>query len=174
MKLAKPLSYVALASWRTRCDSSVLTGNFPPIPVLDVVLSAPASDHWSGSFTAIVDSGADFTIIPLVLIKSLDAPVIRPAVLSSQWRDRRSVYVYKVDIRVGEIILPAVDVAGDPFSDEIILGRNVLTEYCANILTRISIFAQLQAKKSSDINARSSNRLDLRLEGPALRTHLIY
>ena len=174
MKLAKPLSYAALASWRTRCDSSVLTGNFPPIPVLDVVLSAPASDHWSGSFTAIVDSGADFTIIPLVLIKSLDAPVIRPAVLSSQWRDRRSVYVYKVDIRVGEIILPAVDVAGDSFSDEIILGRNVLTEYCANILTRISIFAQLQAKKSSDINARSSNRLDLRLEGPALRTHLIY
>jgi len=147
---------------------------FPPIPALDVVLSAPASDHWSGSFTAIVDSGADFTILPLVLIKSLDAPVIRPAVLSSQWRDRRSVYVYKVDIRVGEIILPAVDVAGDPFSDEIILGRNVLTEYCANILTRISIFAQLQAKKSSDINARSSNRLDLRLEGPALRTHLIY
>lgn len=116
---------------------------FPPIPVLEVVLSAPASDHWSGSFTAIVDSGADFTIIPLALIKSLDAPVIRPAVLSSQWRDRRSVYVYKVDIRVGEIILPAVDVAGDPFSDEIILGRNVL------------------------------NRLDLRLEGPALRTHLM-
>lgn len=116
---------------------------FPPIPALDVVLSAPASDHWSGSFTAMVDSGADFTIIPVALIKSLDAPVIRPAVLSSQWRDRRSVYVYKVDIRVGEIILPAVDVAGDPFSEEIVLGRNVL------------------------------NRLDLRLEGPALRTHLM-
>ena len=116
---------------------------FPPIPVLDVVLSAPASDHWSGSFTAIVDSGADFTIIPLALIKPLDAPVMRPAVLSSQWQDKHSVYVYKVDLRIGEIILPAVDVAGDPFSDEIILGRNVL------------------------------NRLDLRLEGPALRTHLI-
>jgi hypothetical protein len=116
---------------------------FPPIPALDIVLSAPASDHWGGPFTAIVDSGADFTIIPLALMKSLDAPVIRPAVLSSQWRDKHSVYIYKVDIRVGEITLPAMDAAGDPFSDEIILGRNVL------------------------------NRLDLRLEGPALRTHLM-
>ncbi len=115
---------------------------FPPKPVLDVMLSTPGLDNWSGSFSAIVDSGADFTIIPLALIKPLYAPVIRPAVLSSQWRDKHTVYIYKVDIRVGEIILPAVDVAGDPFSDEILLGRNVL------------------------------NQFDLRLEGPALRTHL--
>ena len=92
---------------------------------------------------AIVDSGVDFTIIPLSLIRTLDAPVIRPATLSSQWRDRRPVYVYKVDIRIGESVLPAVDVAGDPFSEEILLGRNIL------------------------------NRLDLRLEGPTLQTHLL-
>ena len=46
-------------------------------------------------------------------------------------------------VREGGTILPAVDVAGDPFSDEILLGRNVL------------------------------NQLDLRLEGPALRTHFL-
>ena len=55
----------------------------------------------------------------------------------------RSVYVYEVDLRIGQMVLPAIDVAGDPFSDEVLLGRNVL------------------------------NRLDLRLEGPALRTHLL-
>ena len=37
----------------------------PPVPVFDVVLSAPALDDWHGPFTAIIDSGADFTIIPL-------------------------------------------------------------------------------------------------------------
>ena len=115
----------------------------PPVPVFDVVLSAPALDDWHGPFIAIIDSGADFTIIPLIVIQALESPAIRPAVLSSQWRDRHAVYVYKVDIRVGEMVFPAVDVAGDPGSDEILLGRNVL------------------------------NRLDLRLEGPALRTHLL-
>jgi hypothetical protein len=44
---------------------------------------------------------------------------------------------------IGHVVLPAVDVAGDPYSAEMLLGRNVL------------------------------NRLDLRLEGPALRTHLL-
>lgn len=66
----------------------------------------------------------------------------RPAVLSNQWQERRPVYVYEVDLRIGGKVLPAVEVAGDPFGDELLLGRNVL------------------------------NLLDLRLEGPALRIHL--
>jgi len=45
-------------------------------------------------------------------------------------------------LRIGRQVLPAVEVAGDPFGDELLLGRNVL------------------------------NLLDLRLEGPALRIHL--
>jgi hypothetical protein len=117
--------------------------NFPPIPVLQVSLSAPQSDDWHGLFTAVVDSGADFTVVPLEWLRPLDPPAVRPAVLSSQWQDRRPLYVYEVDLRIGNVVLPAVDVAGDPHSAEMLLGRNVL------------------------------NCLDLRLEGPALRIHLL-
>ncbi len=116
--------------------------HFPPMPVLDVSLAAPESQDWAGPFSAEVDSGADFTIVPLSLLHPLNPPVVRPATLSSQWRDQRPVLVYELDLRIGDLVLPAVDVAGDPFSGEILLGRNVL------------------------------NCLDLRLEGPALRTHL--
>ena len=91
---------------------------------------------------AIVDSGADFTIIPLDLLNLVEPPVVKPVILSSQWQDKRSAYLYEIDLHVGDKVLPAVDVAGDPNSDEILLGRNVL------------------------------NRLDLRLEGPELKTHL--
>lgn len=112
------------------------------MPALDVSFSTPESSNWSGPHQAVVDSGADFTLIPLTLLSPLDPPVVRPATLSSQWQDRRPVYVYEVDVRIGDLVLPAVDVAGDPYSGEILLGRNVL------------------------------NRLDLRLEGPQLRTHL--
>ena len=92
---------------------------------------------------AIVDTGADFTIVPMDLLRPLNPPVVRPATLSSQWQDSHPVYVYEVDLRLGAITLPAVDVAGDPFSDQVLLGRNVL------------------------------NRLDLRLQGPALLTHVL-
>jgi len=117
--------------------------SFPPIPVLQVSLSAPESNDWHGLFAAVVDSGADFTVVPLEWLRPLDPPAVRPAVSSSPWQDRRSVYVYEVDLRIGHVILPAVDVAGDPYGAEMLLGRNVL------------------------------NRLDVRLEGPALRTHLL-
>lgn len=116
---------------------------YPPVPVLDVSLSAPMKDDWSGPYEAIVDSGADFTICPLDLFELIQPPVVKPVILSSQWKEKRSVHLYEVDLRIGDIIFPAVDVAGDPGSEEIILGRNVL------------------------------NRVDLRLEEPALRTHLL-
>lgn len=70
---------------------------------------------------AIVD-GADFTVAPLALLEEIAAPITRPAVLSNPWEDRRQVYVYEVDLRIGRQILPAIEVAGDPFSDELLLG----------------------------------------------------
>lgn len=116
---------------------------FPPIPVLDVFFAFPAGDDWSGPHQALVDSGADFTIVPMAFVAQLKLPVVRPVYVSSHWHDQRSAYVYEVDIRVGDIILPAVDVVGDRHGNQILLGRNLL------------------------------NKLDLRLQGPALRTYLL-
>jgi predicted aspartyl protease len=95
------------------------------------------------SYLALIDTGAEFTIVPSSLLRSINPPAIRPAILSTQWQDKRPVYVYKVDLQIGDITLPAIDVAADPLSEEILLGRNVL------------------------------NRLDLRLEGPAFCLHVL-
>lgn len=115
----------------------------PPIPVLDVFLSLLDTYDWPGPFPAVVDSGADLTIVPLPLLLELEAPVIEQITLSSQWHDKYLMYLFQVDFRIADAVLPVVDVAGDPNSEEVILGRNVL------------------------------NRLDLRLEGPRLRTHIL-
>lgn len=117
--------------------------SYPPIPVLEIVLSAPAADDWSKPIRAIVDSGADFTIAPLSLLTAIAAPMTRSAILRSAWQERRSVYVYEVDVRIGHSVLPAIEMAGDPSSGDLLLGRNLL------------------------------NMLDLRLEGPALRIHVL-
>jgi len=90
-----------------------------------------------------LDSGADMTIVPLSMVRSLGAPVYDQVVLISQWGDRYPMHLYQVDIQIAGIVLPVISVAGDAHSNEVLLGRNVL------------------------------NRLDLRLEGPKLRTHIL-
>lgn len=114
----------------------------PPVPVLDIFLSFPDSSDGRGPFLAELDSGADLTIIPLSIITALGVIAIDQITLMSQWRDRHLVHLFQADVRIAGIVLPAIDVAGDPRSKEILLDRNVL------------------------------NRLDLRLEGPRLRTHV--
>lgn len=114
----------------------------PPIPVLEITLSAPDRNDWHRPFLAIVDSGADATIVPFTIIDEIRSEIVRPAVLSSQWRDRRSVNIYEVDLQLDTLIFYALEVAGDRQSNEIILGRNFL------------------------------NLIDLRLNGPALQVEL--
>lgn len=115
----------------------------PPIPVIDVWLVIPDNNDWHGPYTAIIDSGADLTIVPLGLLRQFQAPYLRRAVLRSQWKERQVVFLHEVDVRIGDLLLPAIDVAGDDFSQDVLLGRNVL------------------------------NRLDLRLDGPKMRTFLL-
>jgi predicted aspartyl protease len=117
--------------------------SFPPIPIVEISLSAPNIENWLAMQPAIVDSGADFTIVPLDLLRLLSAPIVRSATLSSHARDRRSIDVYEVDLLLGEVKFPYIEVVGDPKTPEILLGRNLL------------------------------NLLDLRLEGPRQRLHIL-
>lgn len=102
------------------------TAYFPPVPVLNVEISASEMDEWHGPFTAMVDSGADFTNVPMSLIELLQTRADREAVLRSQWQDRHYVEIHEVDIRIGTGILPSVEVAGDQTSSDILIGRNIL------------------------------------------------
>ncbi|MEI2690192.1 MAG: hypothetical protein V9H69_10985 [Anaerolineae bacterium] len=70
-------------------------------------------------------------------------PAIDEIVLISQWHDRHVMRLFQVDIQIAGLLFPAVDVVSDRWSKEVLLGRNVL------------------------------NRLDLRLEGPKLHTHVL-
>ncbi len=119
-----------------------LLSYFPPIPVIDISISAPNSNSWQGPYTAIVDSGADFSIVPQTELESLGLPVYRTATLSSQWHDKRAVNIYEISLQLGNLTLLYAEVAGDPLITEWVLGRNVL------------------------------NELDLRLDGPSLKLHL--
>lgn len=101
---------------------------FPPIPILPVSLSYNGTSERSGPFDAIVDTGADATIIPELLAQRLQATPLNSAQLRTQWGDVHPVTLYLLDVTIGGQTLPGVVVAGDPVTDEIVLGRDVLNK----------------------------------------------
>lgn len=59
----------------------------PPIPCLQIGLAYPGNTFTLGPFDAMIDTGADATIIPRSMVDELDAPFIDDAWMSSQWEN---------------------------------------------------------------------------------------
>lgn len=97
----------------------------PSIPVCEVTLVAPVSNH-RVKLSAIVDTGADGTIVPVRYLRRIEARRAFEATLRSQWGERRTVFLYLIDLMIGELSLSGIYVVGDEMGDETVLGRNVL------------------------------------------------
>ena len=100
---------------------------FPPIPVLLVFLGYPGDALRLGPVAAIIDTGADGTIAPQILLDEIGAPLVGQVRIRSQWGEWRTMQVFTIDLGLGELRLPAIEVVGDPGS-ELVLGRNVLND----------------------------------------------
>lgn len=90
-----------------------------------------------------MDTGADATIVPLSIVRELQAGVVTFKTVRGYAGGRRTVRTYLVDVEIGPFTLPGVEIVGDTAADEVLLGRDVL------------------------------NKLRLLLDGPARRTQLL-
>lgn len=99
---------------------------FPPAPMIDITLISTAESLRSQPLPALVDSGADGTIVPISYLDEIHAPPTQEMVIRSQWGDRHSVMLYLVDVHIGDLTLPGIEIVGDEISDEIVLGRDIL------------------------------------------------
>ncbi len=97
----------------------------PPAPVFDVTLIASATGI-GVQLTGIIDTGADATIIPVQFLQQIGARRAFSTGLRSQWGERRTVFLYLVDVQIRSITLPAIYVVGDELGKDIVLGRDVL------------------------------------------------
>ena len=100
----------------------------PPFPMLRVGLRAVDGDASLLLLPALIDSGADGTLIPLDLLQSVQASEIYAARLRSHWGEARLVKVYLVDLEIDGHLLPSVDVVADERGTVILLGRNILNK----------------------------------------------
>ncbi len=98
----------------------------PPAPIVEVQFEVYGEDKSTGPLSAFVDSGADATIVPYPYLQPLALQVDNRKYIRSQWGERRSVDIYLLDILIGDIRIPVVEVVSDRSGDELILGRNVL------------------------------------------------
>ena len=105
------------------------TGYDPALPVCDIVMSAESTGRRL-QLTAIIDTGADGTIVPIRHLEEIGARRVFEAGLRSQWGERRTVFLYLVNLQIGALNLPSIYVVGDEQGNEFILGRHVLNQLC--------------------------------------------
>ena len=97
----------------------------PAAPVCQVTLSVSSTGRLA-SMMAMIDTGADASIVPVSYLRQIVARRAFEASLRSQWGERRRVYLYLVDLHLENLTLPGVYVVGDDQGDEVVLGRDVL------------------------------------------------
>lgn len=115
----------------------------PPIPALEIALRAPEGGSPVGPFLALVDTGADGTVVPAEHLEQLGLVPVDWVRLRGQWDEGNLVRVYVADLQVDDQWLLDVEIVEDRLGQDILLGRNVL------------------------------NRLQLLLDGPAETTKVL-
>ncbi len=66
-------------------------------------------------------------LVPMRFLSEIQAPPTSELFLRSQWGERRPVWLYLVDVQIGSLVFPGIEVVGDEVTDEIVLGRDVLS-----------------------------------------------
>ena len=102
------------------------SGYVPSAPCLDIRLGAPDESFVEQPLKALVDTGADVTIVPARYIEPLGLQIDNREALRSSWGERRPVNVYLLDVGIGDLRLPLIEIVADDRGSEAILGRNVL------------------------------------------------
>ena len=100
----------------------------PALPIVELTISSIDGTHDNEDMRALIDSGADATIIPLNILSSIDADKVGRAQMRWGSHHSRSYDVYLVMLRIGPFQIRGVRVLADKFGNEIILGRNALNQ----------------------------------------------
>lgn len=98
----------------------------PAAPVCQIYLGPGGGEATFGPYGALIDSGADISIIPMSYLRRISAPLIGRDRARSVWGDSRSVGVYAVSFKLEGLQIKTLRVLADEQGDEIVIGRTVL------------------------------------------------
>jgi len=100
----------------------------PSAPEIECELSRTGRARGTVRLTALVDSGADGTFLPISVLDRIQARYVGQARLQRGQSESEIVDVYMVNLAIGDKTLPAVQVVATPDDAEPLIGRNVLNQ----------------------------------------------
>ena len=98
----------------------------PPVPSMEIWVATPERAFSIGPLHAIIDTGADATLVPLHFVEQLGIDAFDLKRLRSHWGEARTVETFLADIGVDGLRVPLVELVADARSAEVLLGRDVL------------------------------------------------
>lgn len=103
------------------------TAYIPSMPVAEIEIGRGYKAP-SLRLTALIDSGADATIIPLHYLREIGARQGQAGWLRGTALHRTQIHLYVVSLRLGDFHRPVMRVVGSTEYEEAILGRDVLNQ----------------------------------------------
>ncbi len=101
----------------------------PAFPATEIVLHNPERERRTETVPALLDSGADGTLVPLAYLRQIVAPVIQETRMRSHWGEWRYVEQFLVELEIAQLKVSGILVVGDEVGDEIVLGRDVINKF---------------------------------------------
>jgi hypothetical protein len=96
------------------------------MPVIEVAITPFGQVIKPLLMPALVDSGADGSMIPLKILQSLKARITGQVNMRTVTGVRSVVNIYEVSLRIAPHTFPKVRVAADRYNSVVVLGRDVL------------------------------------------------
>jgi predicted aspartyl protease len=104
----------------------------PAIPIIRLEVRSPQREK-GVLIRAIVDSGADATIIPVAILNQIGTQKSDRAWLRGTVRERILVFQYEVWLQIGNHRPTYLQVVGDTQGTETILGRDILNQFIVTL-----------------------------------------
>jgi len=100
----------------------------PPAPVVDITISKTGQDATEITLSALLDSGADATIIPITTLQATGARYVETRQMRGIVDTAYPVDLYLVTVRIGPHTIPAIRAVAAAPDTEPIVGRDVLNQ----------------------------------------------
>lgn len=104
----------------------------PAMPMLEIMLGRPRSEPFL-PLTALVDSGADATLIPIRYLQEVQARPGRSTRMRGVTSGYAPIELYVVSLRINSYERARLEVVADLHHNEAIIGRDILNQFIVTL-----------------------------------------
>lgn len=100
---------------------------FPAFPIIEFIIIDPQTGR-QRVVKGLIDSGSDATQIPRHILQAIGARDIDDRWVRDYYGIRHAAPIYDVNLQIGSLVLPHIEVVGRQGTNEILVGRDILNQ----------------------------------------------